>query len=178
LVGDSSSLLKSHLFLPLLNFTNILCSGWNGLNVVSNDCSYFSAKEFSLSSPHAQNRQLLNFPINFILNFDKAVTSGSSAFQIYQGHHGDVNAACSNLVLPSTSFIEKSSFYSNSLGVVQKTKKILFSPGNSRDDWKILNALIDNFGFPSFKVKTSFDLISFISDSTPFILYKRSSALR
>lgn len=174
LIGDSSSILKSHLFLPLLNFTNIFCNGWNGLNIISNDSSYFSIKEFNLFTPHAQNSQLLNFPINFVLNFDKTVISSLQAFQIYQGHHGDVNAACSNLILPSTSFIEKSSFYSNSLGIVQKTKKVLFSPGNSRDDWKILNALIDSFGFPSFKVKTSFDLISFMSDSTPFILYKRS----
>lgn len=134
LIGDSSSILKSHLFLPLLNFTNIFCNGWNGLNIISNDSSYFSIKEFNLFTPHAQNSQLLNFPINFVLNFDKTVISSLQAFQIYQGHHGDVNAACSNLILPSTSFIEKSSFYSNSLGIVQKTKKVLFSPGNSRDD--------------------------------------------
>jgi hypothetical protein len=37
-----------------------------------------------------------------------------------------------------------------------------------------LNALIDNFGFSYFKVGTSFDLISFVSETTPFILYKRS----
>lgn len=176
LIGDSSYLLKSHLILPLLNFTSVFGNGWNGLNIVSNDSSYFSTKEFNLCTPHAQNSHLLNFPVNFVLNFDRKITSGSRAFQIYQGHHGDINAACSNLVLPSTSFIEKSSFYSNSLAVVQRTKKVLFSPGNSRDDWKILNALIDSFSFSSFRVRTSFDLISFISDSTPFILYKRSSA--
>ncbi len=144
------------------------------MNIISNESSYFSVKEFNLFAPHSQNDQLLNFPINFVLNFDKSVISSSLAFQIYQGHHGDINAACSNLLLPSTSFIEKSSFYSNSLAIVQKTKKVLFSPGNSRDDWKILNALIDSFGFPSFRIKTSFDLISFISESTPFILYKRT----
>jgi NADH dehydrogenase/NADH:ubiquinone oxidoreductase subunit G len=69
-----------------------------------------------------------------VLNFDKKVSTNTPSFQIYQGHHGDTNASNSNLILPSTAFIEKNSFYSNSLGVVQKTKKILFSPGNSRDD--------------------------------------------
>jgi NADH-quinone oxidoreductase subunit G len=54
--------------------------------------------------------------------------------KVYQGHHGDINASISNLILPTTAFIEKNSTYSNVLGIVQKTKKALFSPGNSRDD--------------------------------------------
>jgi NADH dehydrogenase/NADH:ubiquinone oxidoreductase subunit G len=60
------------------------------------------------------------------------------------------------------------------LGIVQKTKKALFSPGNSRDDWKVLNALSEVFGFNLFKVDASIDLISYISRITPFILYKRN----
>lgn len=134
LIGDSSFLLKSSLVTTLFHFTNVFGNNWNGLNIVSNNSSYFSAKEFNFSSPHSQNSQLLNFPVNFVLNFDKEVLANKSAFQVYQGHHGDLNAPNSNLILPGTSFIEKNSFYSNSLGVVQKTKKVLFSPGNSRDD--------------------------------------------
>ena len=174
LVGDSSSLLKTSLILPLLKFTNVISSNWNGLNIVSNNSSYFSVKELNFCSTHTQNSRLLNFPIEFILNFDRVAIGNTSAFKIYQGHHGDVNAISSNLILPSTSFIEKNSFYANSLAVVQKTKKVLFNPGNSRDDWKILNALVDCFGFSYFKVSNSLDLISFISETTPFILYKRS----
>jgi NADH dehydrogenase/NADH:ubiquinone oxidoreductase subunit G len=54
--------------------------------------------------------------------------------KVYQGHHGDISATLSNVVLPSTSFIEKNSLYGNILGMVQKTKKVLFSVGDSRDD--------------------------------------------
>lgn len=174
LIGDSSSLLKNNVFMSLFCFTNVFCADWNGLNIVSNDSSYFALKEFSLSSNHSQNINLLNFPVNFILNFDKVALKNPPTFQIYQGHHGDINAINSNLILPSTSFIEKNTFYSNSLAIVQKTKKIFFSPGNSRDDWKILNALIDSLGFSYFKVKSSIDLITLLSEATPFILYKRS----
>lgn len=177
-IGDSSSLLKNNLLTPLFRFTNIFSGNWNGLNIVSNDSSYFALREFNLLSNHSQNSNLLNSPINYILNFDKVGLINHSAFQVYQGHHGDINAINSNLILPSTSFIEKNTFYSNSLAIVQKTKKILFNPGNSRDDWKILNALIDNFGFSYFKIGTSFDLISFLTESTPFILYKRSSVFK
>lgn len=101
---------------------------------MSNNSSYFSVKEFNLSSVHSQNSHLLNFPVSFVLNFDKECLKHSSSFFIYQGHHGDINAFNSNLIFPSTSFIEKNSFYANSLAMVQKTKKVLFSPGNSRDD--------------------------------------------
>jgi NADH dehydrogenase/NADH:ubiquinone oxidoreductase subunit G len=68
-----------------------------------------------------------------LLNFDRSIVSGNS-FKVYQGHHGDLNAPYANVIFPSTSFIEKNAFYSNLLGIVQKTKKVLFSPGNSRDD--------------------------------------------
>jgi len=177
-IGDSSSLLRNNLLTPLFRFTNTFSGNWNGLNIVSNDSSYFALREFNLSSNHSQNSNLLNSPINYILNFDKVGLVNPSVFQVYQGHHGDINAINSNLILPSTSFIEKNTFYSNSLAIVQKTKKVLFNPGNSRDDWKILNALIDNFGFSYFKIGTSFDLISFLTESTPFILYKRSSVFK
>jgi NADH-quinone oxidoreductase subunit G len=134
LVGDSSSLLNTNLLAFLFRFTNISCDNWNGLNIISNDSSYFALKEFNFSSAHSQNNDLLNFPINFILNFDKVALANPHAFQIYQGHHGDINAINSDLIFPSTSFIEKNTFYSNSLAVVQKTKRVLFNPGNSRDD--------------------------------------------
>jgi NADH dehydrogenase/NADH:ubiquinone oxidoreductase subunit G len=60
----------------------------------------------------------------------------------------------------------------NFLGVLQKTKKVLFNVGNSRDDWKILNALTQFLGFDGLKLNTSFELISLISKSSPFLLYK------
>jgi hypothetical protein len=59
------------------------------------------------------------------------------------------------------------------LGMVQKTKRALFSVGSSRDDWKVLNALSEVFNFNSFRVSSSVDLISYISRITPFILYSR-----
>jgi NADH-quinone oxidoreductase subunit G len=74
--------------------------------------------------------------IDFFFNFDsvESFCRNSNSLKVYQGHHGDVNASTSNLILPTTAFIEKNSTYSNVLGIVQKTKKALFSPGNSRDD--------------------------------------------
>jgi NADH-quinone oxidoreductase subunit G len=103
-----------------------------GLNVISTN---FSVKELGFLSSHSQNCKLLSFPINWLCNYDSELVGLSNdSLTIYQGHHGDINASKSSIILPSTAFIEKNSFYSNIFGMVQKTKKILFNAGNSRDD--------------------------------------------
>nr|YP_010041712.1 NADH dehydrogenase subunit 11 [Cyanophora sudae]QPB15042.1 NADH dehydrogenase subunit 11 [Cyanophora sudae] len=63
-------------------------------------------------------------------------------FIIYQGHHVDVGAFYSNIVLPSHTYLEKSATYLNLEGVVCQTKKVI-TPiySNSHEDWKIINAL-------------------------------------
>jgi NADH dehydrogenase (ubiquinone) Fe-S protein 1 len=57
--------------------------------------------------------------------------------------------------------------------MVQKTKKVLFSVGDSRDDWKIINALIEVLGFSTLGIANSSSLFSLISKISPFVLYKR-----
>lgn len=174
-INESSIILQLLPFFNLLKHTNAISGDWNGLNIVSYNPSYFSSKEFNFIGNHVQNHNLFCFPIDFILNFDRNLIY-SNGFKVYQGHHGDLNAPASNAILPATSFVEKNSFYANSFAIVQKTKKALFNPGNSRDDWKILNALSTVFGFGSINIKNSFDLVSLISEVSPFVLYKRSSA--
>jgi NADH dehydrogenase/NADH:ubiquinone oxidoreductase subunit G len=78
----------------------------------------------------------LNHGIDFFFNFDGCLIDykNTGVLKVYQGHHGDINSFQANLILPTTAFIEKNSTYSNVLGIVQKTKKALFSVGSSRDD--------------------------------------------
>jgi NADH dehydrogenase/NADH:ubiquinone oxidoreductase subunit G len=95
--------------------------------------SFFSTQEVGFSGNHTQNSLLVKQSVEWLYNYDTVLDS-NPLLRIYQGHHGDVGAASSNAILPSTSFIEKSSLYSNILGMVQRTKKVLFSVGDSRDD--------------------------------------------
>jgi NADH dehydrogenase (ubiquinone) Fe-S protein 1 len=173
--SNSSSLNKSLIFYLLKN-TNLFSAGWAGLNIVPLSTSEFSFSELGLGANAIIDNSNSLHGIDFFFNFDstKFFYQNPNNFKIYQGHHGDVNASISDLILPTTAFIEKNSTYSNILGIVQKTKKALFSPGNSRDDWKVLNALSEVFGFSLFKIGGSIDLISYISRITPFILYKRN----
>jgi NADH dehydrogenase (ubiquinone) Fe-S protein 1 len=172
--SDSSFLNKPFIFYLLKN-TNLFSANWAGLNIVPLSTSEFSFSELALGANAVDSSNNLH-GIDFFFNFDKIKTfyKNSNSFKVYQGHHGDINASISNLILPTTAFIEKNSTYSNVLGIVQKTKKALFSPGNSRDDWKVLNALSEVFSFNLSKIDGSIDLISCISRITPFILYKRN----
>jgi len=176
LVGESviNSSTFSSLFSTISTYTNLIRSNWNGFGVIPLNSSFFSTREISFVGNHTQNYSLVRHPVEWLYNYDVDNVSKNS-FKIYQGHHGDVGAAISDVVLPSTSFIEKNSFYSNVFGMVQKTKKVLFSVGDSRDDWKIVNALIEVLGFSTFRVKDSTGLLFFITKTSPFILYKRSN---
>jgi NADH dehydrogenase (ubiquinone) Fe-S protein 1 len=176
LVGEDTSKTKAFFsLLPVLfRHTNLIRAGWTGFGVLPTNSSFFSIQEVGFSGNHVQNSSLIDYPIEWLYNYDTVLNSKAS-LRIYQGHHGDVSAVSSNIVLPSTSFIEKSSLYSNVLGMVQKTKKVLFNVGDSRDDWKIINALIEVLGFSTFHVNNSTGLFSFITKILPFVLYKRSN---
>lgn len=175
-IASSASFFSVSSVMPaLLHYTNLFSKNWIGLNFIPEFSSFVPASELGLVSKHGQNSNLLNFSFDILLNFDGSLPvkdPSASFFRVYQGHHGDVNSQNCELILPSTSFIEKNSFFSNLSRVVQKSKKVLFNPGNSRDDWKILNSLVEVFGFSSFKVANSFELLSFISSTSPFVLYK------
>lgn len=70
--------------------------------------------------------------IAYLINNDKKNVP-PSPIQIYHGHHGDIGAFNSNMILPCSFFIEQNSTYLNMFGIFQQTKTVLFAPGDSRD---------------------------------------------
>lgn len=70
----------------------------------------------------------------------------SSAFVVYQGHHGDKGAATADVVLPGASFAEKEGTYVNFEGRVQMTRSAVSPPADARDDWKIVRAVAEATG--------------------------------
>lgn len=174
LVGEGIA--KSNIISPILStlslHTNLIRVGWNGFGIIPSNSSFFSIQEIGFSNNHTQNSFLTNRPVEWLYNYD-STSDTTSSLKVYQGHHGDISATLSNVVLPSTSFIEKNSLYGNILGMAQKTKKVLFSVGDSRDDWKIINALIEILGFSTLRIANSSSLFSLISKISPFVLYKR-----
>lgn len=67
---------------------------------------------------------------------------------IYQGHTGDEGAYYADLILPTSSYLEKASTYVNVDGRPQQTRACISPPGFSQDDWMVLRALSEEIGSP------------------------------
>lgn len=70
------------------------------------------------------------------------------AFVIYQGHTGDEGAYYADLILPSSSYLEKNALFVNTDGRPQQTRGVVSAPGFAQDDWMILRALSEELGTP------------------------------
>ncbi|MEI6558450.1 MAG: NADH-quinone oxidoreductase subunit NuoG [Rhodospirillaceae bacterium] len=84
----------------------------------------------------------------YLLGADEIDASrfGSTAFVIYQGHHGDRGAHRADVVLPGAAYTEKNATYVNTEGRVQRGRQAVFPVGEAREDWKILRALSERLG--------------------------------
>ncbi|MBM3506336.1 MAG: NADH-quinone oxidoreductase subunit G [Alphaproteobacteria bacterium] len=69
-----------------------------------------------------------------------------STFVVYQGHHGDAGANRADVVLPGAAYTEKPATYVNTEGRVQQAKRVVFPPGEAREDWAIVRALSETVG--------------------------------
>ncbi|PPD45930.1 MAG: NADH-quinone oxidoreductase subunit G [Methylocystis sp.] len=63
------------------------------------------------------------------------------AFVVYIGTHGDKGAHRADVILPGATYTEKSGLYVNTEGRVQLASRVVFPPGEAREDWAILRAL-------------------------------------
>jgi NADH-quinone oxidoreductase subunit G len=68
------------------------------------------------------------------------------AFVVYLGTHGDAGAHRADVILPGSTYTEKSGIYVNTEGRVQVANRAGFAPGDAREDWAILRALSDVLG--------------------------------
>ncbi len=68
------------------------------------------------------------------------------AFTVYIGTHGDAGAHRADVILPGSTYTEKSGTYVNTEGRVQRANRAGFAPGDAKDDWAILRALSEVLG--------------------------------
>ena len=60
---------------------------------------------------------------------------------IYVGSHGDRNAAAADIILPGTTFAERSGWYVNTEGRLQQSLQAVAPPGQARDERMLARAL-------------------------------------
>lgn len=68
-------------------------------------------------------------------------TKLGKAFVIYQGSHGDAGAHRADVILPGAAYTEKSATFVNFEGRAQTTAKVVFPPGEAKEDWTIPRAI-------------------------------------
>jgi len=120
---------------------------WNGFNVLHNDVGRINALELGITSQTTTEQPA---KVVFLLGADnfRHEQIPENAFVIYQGHTGDEGACYADLILPTSSYLEKQATYVNVDGRPQQTREALSSPGFSQDDWMVLRALSEELGKP------------------------------
>jgi len=120
--------------------------GWNGINVLHTDASKVGALDLGIATKPSNK----DAKVVFLLGADnfRHEDIPADAFVIYMGSTGDEGVYYADLILPSSSYLEKMGTYVNLDGRVQTTRTALASPGFARSDWEILRALSEELGCP------------------------------
>ena len=108
-----------NIFLNILKSNiNVVSSSWAGLNFFNLRSSDFGFNDVGLN----KNRGYIPSSLDLLYIVEDSRTLPKifkSKFIIFQGHHGCLNAQIADLILPSTSFVEKTSLYGNCEGRYQ-----------------------------------------------------------
>ena len=149
--GESFLNLKSakYLFFSFKKFLidiNKFTDDWNPINLISTDASTVGNLDLDLMDETNNIFSDLNenkFKIIYLLGKDNLNFKKDKEFIIYQGSHGDKGAEIADIILPGAAYTEQSGYYTNLEGKVQKAYKASYPPGNSKEDWQIINDLAE-----------------------------------
>jgi NADH-quinone oxidoreductase subunit G len=128
----------------------VIKDGWNGFNVLHHAAARVGALDLGFV-PTAGGRDIAHIfdgcakgdvKLVYLLGADEFDMSLlGKAFVVYQGHHGDDGAHRADVILPGATYTEKEATYVNLEGRVQRTKQVVFAPGQAKEDWAIVRAL-------------------------------------
>lgn len=132
----------------LASKTNLIneAEGWNGVNILHQDASRVGALDLGI----VPRRSAEGAKLVFLLGADnfRHEDIPEDAYVIYMGTTGDEGVYYADLILPTSSYLEKDGTYVNLDGRVQQTRSAVTPPGFARDDWMVLRALSEELGTP------------------------------
>ena len=151
IIGESLLNLKSsnYLFNTIKEFlfkNDKMNNLWNSFNVLSTDAA--TVGNYDLGIIKKENNLLENlnkhfFDIVYLLGRDNLDFVKKNEFIIYQGSHGDKGAEMADIILPGSAYTEQDGHFTNLEGKVQKANKASYPPGDSKEDWQIINELAE-----------------------------------
>ncbi len=125
---------------------------WNGFNILHHAASRVGAMDLGLVTDGGVDGILdgaASGEIDVVFNMGAdEIDLGrlEKAFVIYQGSHGDAGVKYADVILPGVAYTEKPGTYVNMEGRVQVAPRVIFGPGDAREDWTILRALSERLG--------------------------------
>ena len=149
--GESFFHIKSakylfNLFKEFLFKNNKITNDWNPINILSVDASTVGSLDLDIIDESNRILDELNenkFDIIYLLGQDNLNIKKKNEFIIYQGSHGDKGAEIADIILPSAAYTEQSGHFTNLEGKIQKAFKASYPPGESKEDWEIINNLTE-----------------------------------
>jgi NADH-quinone oxidoreductase subunit G len=129
-----------------------LGDGWNGFSVLHTAAARVGALDlrFTPGAGGLDARAMAKagaLDLIFNLGADE-IAIDQGAFVVYIGTHGDRGAHRADVILPGAAYTEKSGLYVNTEGRVQRAFRVVFPPGEAREDWAVLRALSGALGNP------------------------------
>lgn len=120
---------------------------WNGINVLHHEASRVGALDLGIVPRRSTEAKT---KIVWLLGADnfRHEEIPEDAYVIYQGHTGDEGAYYADLIIPTSSYLEKQGTYVNTDGRVQSTRSVTSAPGLAKDDWMVLRAVSEMLNCP------------------------------
>jgi NADH-quinone oxidoreductase subunit G len=129
---------------------NAVRDDWNGFSVLHSQASRVGGLDigFVPTKSGKDTRAMMDsLDVLFLLGADEIDTTQINAgCVVYIGTHGDKGANRADIILPGSTYTEKSALYVNTEGRVQMTSRAGFAPGQAFDDWAIIRALSESLG--------------------------------
>ncbi|MDD9329226.1 MAG: molybdopterin-dependent oxidoreductase, partial [Bartonella sp.] len=138
---EGLSVLKS--LAKLADLVGALNEEWNGFGILHTAASTVGGLDIGFTYKLGVENIIKTCEVLFLLSADEVKLTNNKAFVIYIGSHGDNGAHAADVILPASTYTEKSGLYVNTEGRVQMTNRAGFAPGEAKEDWAILRALSD-----------------------------------
>lgn len=125
-----------------------LTDDWNGLNILHTAASRVGGLDLGFvpngnggKGGKNTSQMLKDMDVTFLLGADELPVHDMKGFVVYIGTHGDAGAHRADVILPASTYTEKSGTWVNTEGRVQMGNRAAFAPGDAKEDWAIIRAL-------------------------------------
>ena len=116
------------------------------MNKLTTDASTVGSLDLKIINDKEDIFHKLNsnyFELIYLLGQDNLDFTKKNEFIIYQGSHGDKGADIADIILPGAAYTEQNGYFTNLEGRLQKAFKASYPPGESKEDWQIINELAE-----------------------------------